>query len=175
MACLIKCFVLKALFSLLTYFMLMMFSFLERLLQRIFLCFLTFFRNMANFQVKMWIGTSLTFILVGLSQSLKEIIGVNSGSIPFNYLGVPLFYGAPRRKWLQPIADRIISKFANWKGSSLSMAGRLMLINSVILSSFLHSFSVYKWAKSLLVRMKKCIRNFLWTSSVNVRKLVVVP
>ena len=39
------------------------------------------------------------------------------GSLPFNYLRVPLFVGVPKRKWLQPVADRILGQnLENGKG-----------------------------------------------------------
>ncbi|KAK2638051.1 hypothetical protein Ddye_025846 [Dipteronia dyeriana] len=39
------------------------------------------------------------------------------------YLRVPLFIGAPKRRWLIPWADKIKSKLESWKGFSLSMTG----------------------------------------------------
>ena len=94
------------------------------------------------------------------------------GSLPFDYLGVPLFMGAPKRKWLQHVADRILAKFVKWKGDTLSQAGRLVLIKSVICSSLLHSFAVYKWPMNLLKHMEKHMCNFLWSGSTAARKLV---
>ena len=74
----------------------------------------------------------------------------------------------------QAIANRILSNFDKWKGTTLSMAGRLALINSVIYSSFLHSFMVYRWPSQLLKHMEKCIRNFLWTGDITSKKSVTV-
>ncbi|KAF1892478.1 hypothetical protein Lal_00010944 [Lupinus albus] len=45
-------------------------------------------------------------------QNLSEILGFTAGSLPFNYLGVPLFKGKSRRMHLQPIAHKIIAKLA---------------------------------------------------------------
>ena len=73
-------------------------------------------------------------ILLNIIQKLS----MRRGDLPFKYLGVPLFKGAPRRRHLRTIADRIIAKFSKWKGETLSMAGRLTLINSVIASSLKH-------------------------------------
>ncbi|XP_050222822.1 uncharacterized protein LOC126672915 [Mercurialis annua] len=107
--------------------------------------------------------------------SLCLELNIKRGSLPFNYLGVPLFAGAPRKIYLQSIADKVTNKFAGWKGSALSMAGRVTLVNSVILSSLLHSFSIYKWPTSLIEHLEKCIRNFIWTGSIEKTKLVTVP
>jgi len=40
---------------------------------------------------------------------------------PFNYLGVPIFVGSPKARFLQSLADKVRSKLASWKGKSLSM------------------------------------------------------
>ena len=54
------------------------------------------------------------------------------------------------------------------------MAGRLALIKSIIESSFIHSFWIYKWPGNLIKELNGCIRNFLWTGSITKRKLVIV-
>lgn len=38
---------------------------------------------------------------------ITELIGFNKGTLPFVYLGVPIFKGKPKRSHLQPIADNI--------------------------------------------------------------------
>ncbi|KAF3433236.1 hypothetical protein FNV43_RR24338 [Rhamnella rubrinervis] len=51
--------------------------------------------------------------------------GIKTGSLPFIYLGVPLFKGSPTQAILRPIADRILEQLASWKSCTLSMAGRM--------------------------------------------------
>ncbi|KAL8509015.1 hypothetical protein ACS0TY_016271 [Phlomoides rotata] len=63
------------------------------------------------------------------------------------------------------MVDRIISKFVGWKGASLSLAGWACLINSVIVSSLVHSMMIYRWPRSLLNKVDRAMRNFLWTGS----------
>ena len=43
--------------------------------------------------------------------------------LSFNYLGVPIFVGAPKCRFLQPLTDKVKLKLASWKGKSLSMMG----------------------------------------------------
>ncbi|XP_019425141.1 PREDICTED: uncharacterized protein LOC109334024 [Lupinus angustifolius] len=73
-------------------------------------------------------------------------LGFHAGSIPFNYLGVPLFKGRPKRIHLQPIADRILKK-------------------NVILERVL---SIYYG------HVDKGIRNFIWAGDIKKRKIVTV-
>ncbi|XP_019451753.1 PREDICTED: uncharacterized protein LOC109353847 [Lupinus angustifolius] len=57
--------------------------------------------------------------------------------------------GKPKKLHLQPIADRIINKMSKWKGSSLSLMGRVELVDN-------------------------CARNFIWSGDIAVKKLVTV-
>lgn len=100
------------------------------------------------------------------TRRLGRILGIGTGSLPFSYLGVPLFVGVPRRRHLQGIADGIIAKFARWKGSSLSMAGRICLVHSVIQGAFVHSMMVYRWPKYLLRFVESRMRNFVFTGDI---------
>jgi ribonuclease HI len=118
-----------------------------------------------------YFGSSVSPSRIG---SLQSLVGMQIGQLPFSYLGVPLFRGKPRKAVLQPIADKILSKFAKWKGKSLSLAGRATLIRSVITGSFVHSFMIYKWPSSLLSLINRKLRNFLWTGSCEETKLVRV-
>ncbi|MCH80985.1 RNA-directed DNA polymerase (Reverse transcriptase), partial [Trifolium medium] len=60
--------------------------------------------------------------------------GFNVGSLPFNYLGVPVFKGRPKASYFLPLTDRIKDKLSAWKASLLSIAGRTQLVKSVIQS-----------------------------------------
>ncbi|KAL8555579.1 hypothetical protein ACS0TY_003398 [Phlomoides rotata] len=95
--------------------------------------------------------------------------GITQGSLPMSYLGVPIFRGAPRVCHLAPLADSIISRFAKWKGNTLSLAGRKCLINSVIAASLVHSMMVYYWPRTLLKKIETAMRNFLWTGDITRR------
>ncbi|EEF28256.1 conserved hypothetical protein [Ricinus communis] len=55
------------------------------------------------------------------SSQLPQVSDMKLGSLPFTYLGIHLFKGAPKSIHLQSIADKIYSKMEGWKGSLLSM------------------------------------------------------
>lgn len=114
----------------------------------------------------------------GISQArlhnIVELLGFEIGSLPFNYLGVPIFKGRPKSIYLQPIADKIKSKLSAWKASLLSIAGRVQLVKSVLFSMLNHSMSIYSWPVSILKDIEKWIRNFIWSGDTTTRKLVTV-
>lgn len=138
------------------------------------------FRCYANLsgQVVNWAKSEVYYgasINEGRTAKLQGITGMIKGSLPFNYLGVPLFTGAPKKKWLRPLADKICGRYSKWKGNSLSRAGRLTHVNSVIISSLLHSFAIYKWPLSLISYIERCMCNFIWSGSIDCKKLVTLP
>jgi hypothetical protein len=96
------------------------------------------------------------------------------GSIPFNYLGVPIFKGKPKASYFQPIADKVKQKLSAWKASLLSIAGRVQLVQAVVQSMFVYSFAIYSWPIALLRDVEKSIRNFIWSGDIEKRKLVTV-
>lgn len=107
-------------------------------------------------------------------QQLINVIGFNKGSFPFNYLGVPVFKGKPKARFLQPIVDKIKTKLSNWKASILSIAGRVQLIKSVAQSMLIHTITIYDWPSFLLKELETCFRNFIWSGDITKRKLVTV-
>ncbi|XP_058725605.1 uncharacterized protein LOC131596888 [Vicia villosa] len=74
---------------------------------------------------------------------LSTLSGFDIGNSSLIYLGVPIFKGKPRSKFLLPISDNIILKLASWKGSLLSFTGRVELVKSSIQSMLIHSMSIY--------------------------------
>ncbi|KAL8498084.1 hypothetical protein ACS0TY_021422 [Phlomoides rotata] len=95
----------------------------------------------------------------------RATLNIGSTALLFIYLGVLIFRGAPKTAHLRGTTDCIIAKFAGWKGSSLSLAGRACLVNSVIILSLVHSMMIYRWPRSLLNKINKAMRNFIWTGS----------
>ncbi|GAU25788.1 hypothetical protein TSUD_222460 [Trifolium subterraneum] len=105
---------------------------------------------------------------------IADMLGFSIGTLPFTYLGVPIFKGKPKVCHLQPIADRIKAKLAAWKASLLSMAGRVQIVKSIIHGMLIYSFMIYAWPISLLKDVDRWIRNFIWIGNIDQRKLVTV-
>jgi len=102
------------------------------------------------------------------------LIGFNTGQLPFNYLGVPIFKGKPKSIHFQPTTDKIKLKLGAWKASLLSIPGRVQLVKLVIQGMIIHSITVYAWPIALLRDLERCIKNFIWSGDTTQRKLVTV-
>ena len=91
-----------------------------------------------------------------------EIFNCQTGSFPIKYLGVPVSPGRLHVKdWLS-LEEKILKKLSAWKGSSLSMAGRITLINSSLSSTFIYHMSMYLLPKTTSEALDKHRRRFLW-------------
>lgn len=128
-------------------------------------------RQVINLRKSFIFGGGITTARMNL---IVNLLGFTIGSLPFTYLGAPIFKGKPKRAYFQPIADKVKLKLANWKSSLLSIAGRVQLIKSVVQSMLIHTMSIYSWPTQLLREMEKWIKNFIWSGNVTKRKMVTV-
>lgn len=75
----------------------------------------------------------------GLSENIKQqilsITKMREGSLPVRYLGVPLHHKALTATNYRPLVQKLKLSINNWTGRQLSYAGRLTLVNSVLMSS----------------------------------------
>ncbi|XP_057811347.1 uncharacterized protein LOC131025566 [Salvia miltiorrhiza] len=104
-----------------------------------------------------------------LRRSLQHDLGFSTGSLPFVYLGVPIFAGRASSARLTCIRDRIIAHFPRWQGIQLSMAGCICLVISVIQSAAVYSMLIYKWPAKLLHDLDHACRSFIWTGSTTTK------
>ncbi|KAE8734648.1 hypothetical protein F3Y22_tig00000738pilonHSYRG00149 [Hibiscus syriacus] len=61
-------------------------------------------------------------------------IGCSVGSFPSEYLGLPLGYKRNSAAMWEPIVERFHAKLSGWMSNSLSLAGRVVLVKSVLCS-----------------------------------------
>lgn len=85
---------------------------------------------------------------------MHKVTRIVAADLPFSYLGVPVFRGTPLVSHFFGITDSVLSRFGKWKGSSLSMASRVCLVNSVIAGALVHSMMVYRGPRFCISRME---------------------
>jgi len=105
---------------------------------------------------------------------LAQLSGFSVGTIPFQYLGCPIFQGKPKCIHFQHIVDQIKVKLATWKGVLLSIMGRVQLVKSIIHGMLVYSFHVYRWPIRLLKMLDRWIKIFIWSGDIYTRKICTV-
>jgi len=108
------------------------------------------------------------------SQMIAGMLGFSAGTIPFTYLGCPIFKSKPKGIYFQSIVDRIKVKIATWKGTMLTIMGRVQLIKSIIHGMLVYSIHIYMWPKRLLHQLDTWIKKFIWSGDINTRKVCTV-
>lgn len=91
------------------------------------------------------------------TQLIQATAGMNMGSLPFHYLGVPLNSKKLNLVSCEPLLHQIKAKLSSWSVKSLLFAGKLLLIKTII--ARIKTF----WCSSFILP-KACVRRI--TSSV---------
>jgi hypothetical protein len=77
------------------------------------------------------------------------------------YLGLPLHFKKPSKAMLQPVIDKIGSRFPGWK-NFFSYPGRELLVKSVLSAMPTYFLTVHKMTKWGISKIDRFRRSFLW-------------
>lgn len=106
--------------------------------------------------------------MVGVSEGVKtELIqetGFQIGELPFRYLGIPLFAIKLSLSDYGPLLDKLKSKINSWTKNSISYAGRLELIQSVLQGVQCYWMSILPFPLAVIKKIYQTCRNFFWSS-----------
>lgn len=83
--------------------------------------------------------------------SISQETGLSNGMLPVRYLGVPVCTKKLTMTNCEPLIQQVKNKVNSWSARSLSFAGRLLLINTII--SGISNF----WCSTFTIP-KKCIK-----------------
>ncbi|CAA7036400.1 unnamed protein product [Microthlaspi erraticum] len=130
------------------------------------------FSRMSGLKISM---EKSTIFLVGVSETVKlqmsTQFGFESGSFPVRYLGLPLLTKRMSPTDYLPLLEKIRQKITSWKTRPLSFAGRLALINSVLMSLTNFWLSAFKLPSACLKQIEQLCSAFLWSGpSLNPHK-----
>lgn len=106
----------------------------------------------------------------GLEEAEKEdtlAFGFVNGTFPFRYLGLPLLYRKLRRSDYSQLTDTVAARFNHWAAKTLSFAGRLQLISSVIYSTVNFWLSSFILPKCCLKIIEQMCNRFLWSNDIS--------
>ncbi|XP_062114000.1 uncharacterized protein LOC133825012 [Humulus lupulus] len=102
---------------------------------------------------------------------LDSFATATEGLFPLTYLGVPM----RPTKWKHEDCEVILQKFRlkiqNWASRHLSFAGRIQLINSVLLGLQKYWMSIFVLPQSIVKEIERICRGFLWGSAGQRSKL----
>ena len=125
------------------------------------------FERFSGLQVNM---QKSAIFLSGVSGEVKNdilnITGFSMGSLPMKYLGVPLISKRLFHCDCQPLIDKILTRIQAWTSRSLSFAGRLQLLGSVLYNIQMYWCSMFIIPKYTLAKIEQLFSSFLWSGKV---------
>jgi len=114
--------------------------------------------------LKINFGKSEVIMIYGdnMKHSLyAEIFNCQLGTFPIKYLGVPVSPSRLHVKDWTILENKNAKKLSSWKGNSLSIAGRIVSINSSLSRTFIYHMSMYLLPKTTSQTLDKQRRKFL--------------
>lgn len=116
-----------------------------------------------------------TLFMAGFSdQKRAEIVShfpLASGNLPVRYLGLPLLTKNMSVNDFLPLVEKIRKRIGSWTGRFLSYAGRLQLINSVIMSLVNFWMAAFRLPSGCIQEIERICSAFLWSGvEMNSRK-----
>lgn len=104
---------------------------------------------------------------------LLGILGFSEGMFHIRYLGIALSTKRLSISDYDPLVTKLVGRIQSWTCKCLSYAGRLVLVQSVLMSIQRFSACTFYVLVIVLKRIQGILRNFLWTgNAVGKRNMV---
>ena len=103
-------------------------------------------------------------------QEILDMAQIPIGDLPFKYLGVPLTSRKLTYGECKPLVEKMTTRVRNWASKSLSYAGRIQLVKSVLQGIQSYWSQIFLLPKKVLREIKKVCITFLWTGTDSTSK-----
>ncbi|GJS84723.1 protein SINE1 isoform X2 [Tanacetum coccineum] len=137
-------------------------------LSRILICFHLASGLKVNFNKSKLFGIGVSNIELSV---VASSLGCLASEFPCSYLGLPIGAQMSRCANWNPLVDRFQKRLSKWKGSTLSIGGRLTLTKSVLGSLGVYYFSLFKAPKKVIYKLESIRRRFFWGGNSDQEKI----
>nr|GEU98515.1 RNA-directed DNA polymerase, eukaryota [Tanacetum cinerariifolium] len=118
--------------------------------------------------------------IMGIGTSQEEVdaaanvIGCNTFSSPFNYLGVKVGSSSSRSNFWDEVIAKLSFRLSKWKIKTLSIGVRFTLNKDVLSSLPIYLLSIYKTPVGVLRKMESIRRRFFNGADINENKISMI-
>lgn len=98
--------------------------------------------------------------------AIEDSLNFSNGAFPFRYLGIPISASKLRSSDYTPLLERIAKLVKAWTSLTLSYAGKLELLKSVVQGVSCYWFSIFPIPAMVIDFIESICRTFLWGSKV---------
>eukprot|EP00253_Pinus_taeda_P015937 PITA_15937 len=120
---------------------------------------------------------SCTFIfntMETVKSHLTRMLGFKQGELPMKYLGNVLDFNSKRLKNWQGVLAKLKNKVANWTFRTLNIAGRIVLVKSVLQAIPIYPLSIMAVPQGVCTKIREILRKFIWGGSSQQKKWALV-
>jgi hypothetical protein len=136
-------------------------------------------RELRNLKIILMLYEKVSEMRINLSKSefipmnldVDHVLNCPLGSLPFQYLGVPIHFEKLKREDLQPIINKLVKKVAGWRGRLLAYNSRLVLIRTCLASIPIYLLSYIKFPKWDIRLLESQMAHCLWNSNADCHNL----
>lgn len=89
-------------------------------------------------------------------------LGMERKEFPVIYLGLPLFSGRMGRTHCMSLVNKVKQRLSTWKQNFLSIAGRVELVRSVLVSLSIYWTSAFLIPRKVLKEIESLMAQFVW-------------
>ncbi|CAM8900096.1 unnamed protein product [Rhodiola kirilowii] len=101
----------------------------------------------------------------GLARAFVSILGMNVVDGMDKYLGLPVCFKGRKSRLLNYIEDRMWKRVHGWKEKLLSVAGKEVLIKSVVQAIPIYALSCFKMPNKVFERWNSIVSSFWWNNA----------
>jgi len=105
------------------------------------------------------------------AEGISGVLRCRCNTLPIKYLGLPLSANPNKIATWKSVLSQIRGRLNSWKGWLLSMAGRAIMIKSVISVIPLYYMSIFCILKVVVCKITTMQSRFLWGGSIDNRKI----
>ncbi|CAO2832492.1 unnamed protein product [Amaranthus hypochondriacus] len=97
-----------------------------------------------------------------VKHEIAEMVNLPTGVLPFKYLGIPLTAKRISTADCDTLVDKMTARISSWCSKSLSYAGRLQLVSSVLINICTYWCQLFILPKSVIRKINPICRSYLW-------------
>eukprot|EP00253_Pinus_taeda_P016827 PITA_16827 len=105
---------------------------------------------------------------------LTRLLGFKRGEFPTKYLGNLLDFTSKKLKNWQGVLEKLRNRVANWAFRTLNMAGRIVLVESVLQAIPIYPLSIMATPLGICSKIREIMRKFIWGGANHQKKWALV-
>ena len=107
----------------------------------------------------------------GLQCKCQQITGLQDSNFPLQYLGVPITSNRLTTMECGNLVEKITARMKIWATKSLSYAGRVVLINTMVFGMFNYWASIFNLPTEIVSKITQLCRNYLWGGAAEFKRV----